>query len=119
MNTKIDVVNDTFISVAENIQVKDAAARLLITAVLIAGLLSAPPVHYMGTMVAAVAYLFTTAIMRWDPLYALLGLGLLEKKPSYSARQSEGSVSHDVDSRKASQAANDAYADEDHLKKTG
>lgn len=89
MNANNHVVNDAFVSVAENMQAKDAITRLLLTAVLIGTLIVVQPIQYLGLIALVIIYLFTTAITRWDPLYAMLGLRLADEQKSKTADLSE------------------------------
>ena len=119
MNASNNVVNDAFVSVAENMKAKDAVLRLLLTAVLIGALVTVQPIQYLDSMVPVLAYLFTTAITRWDPLYSLFGLQLHDEKISKPAGLSEGSVSAGINPHTSTPVANDSHGSDDHLKNAG
>ena len=119
MNANNNVVNDAFVSVAENMKTKDATVRLLLTAALIGVIITAQPIQYLGLIVLVLTYLFTTAITRWDPLYLFLGRKLKENQASNPSGLSEGSVSTGIDSYASTPVANDSHSPDDHLRKAG
>lgn len=114
-----DVVNDAFVSVAENMKAKDASVRLLLTAVLVGVIITAQPIQYLGLIVPVLAYLFTTAVTRWDPLYSFLGLELRKNQASNPADLSVGSVSAGIVPHASTPVANDSHSPDDQLKKAG
>jgi hypothetical protein len=119
MNANNNVVNDAFVSVAENMKAKDAAVRLLLTAALVGVILAAQPIQYLGLIVLVLAYLFTTAITRWDPFYLFFGRQLKENQVSNLAGLSEGSVSTGIDQYSSASVANDSRSPDDQLKHAG
>lgn len=76
MHTKIDSLDNACISVAENMKVKDAIARLLFVVLFVTGMLDKPAILDIDILEVVSVYLFTTAILQWDPLYALIGVKL-------------------------------------------
>ena len=119
MNANNNVVNGAFISVAENMKAKDATVRLLLSAALVGVIFTVQPINYLGSIVLALVYLFTTAITHWDPIYSFFGLQLNEKQTSNPSGLSEGSVSVGIDQYSPGPVANDSHSPDDHLKKVG
>lgn len=76
MNTKSESLNHAFFSVAENMKTKDAIARLLFVTISVFVMLNKPAVLDIDILEIVSVYLFTTAILRWDPIYALIGVKL-------------------------------------------
>lgn len=118
MNTRIRIMNDAFMSISENMGKKDAFSRYLLTAILIGMLLAVPPISYLNPITIAANYLFTTALMRWDPIYALLGLRFAHDLP-VSGRQSEGQLRSVVAVKTFHRVANDSHHSTISLKKAG
>jgi hypothetical protein len=108
MSTKIDFVNDTYISVAENMKGKDAASRLILAAACLATLFITPIIPAINLLEILAVYLFSTAIIRWDPVYAIAGIRLNNESSKTNA-YSEGSVSINVGRGTNSHAANDSH----------
>ena len=119
MNTTIDVMNDASISVSENIQAKHAIVRLMLVAALIGTMLVAPPVQYMIALVVAMTYLFTTAILRWDPLYALFAPRPADSEVTLPLNQYADIVRNDIGSQGTDWAANDSHEPGHEMKKAG
>lgn len=119
MNTKIRSVNDAFLSISENMGKKDAFTRYLLTAALIGILLAVPPVLYLNPITIAANYLFTTALMRWDPVYSLLGISFAYEESSVFAMQIEAKIRHDLGVRAFDGVANDSHHSSNKLKKAG
>ena len=119
MSANDHIVNDTFIPVDKNMKVRDAATRLLLTAGLIGTLFTVQSIQYLDLLVLAITYLFTTAITRWDPIYALLGLRLADDQQSNPGDMSEGSVRSGIGQHGGNTAANDTHNAEKHLRKAG
>ena len=72
MNTKTTIVNDAFISIDENMQYRESFVRLFLTASLLSVIFVDPTIQLKFLYVVPALYLYTTALMKWDPIYALL-----------------------------------------------
>jgi hypothetical protein len=108
MNTKIDVVNDASNFVAENVKEKDATGRLFLAAVsLVALFVVVPKIQIMNYLEVLAVYLFSTAIIRWDPFYAIAGIRL-DSELSKPHAHSEASLSSSVERGANSHAANES-----------
>lgn len=118
MNTKNDVINDAYFSVAENMNEKDVIARLLLVAISVAALLGEPAVLLLNLLMIAAVYLFTTAILRWDPFYALVGMQL-DKKTRTPKVHIEGLVSRGVGLEGSDLPANDPSHPDENPRRAG
>lgn len=118
MNAKTGVVNDAFISLAENMNAIDVAARLLIALISLGAILTAPPVHYMNILVLAAIYAFTTAVICWDPLYALFGFSKNSEEATLADALFHSSITDGVGSH-GYHAANDSQHAGQNLRKAG
>jgi len=118
MSTKTNVLNDAFIPVAVNVEVKDAIARLLITMGCLAILMTAPPIPIINILMVTAVYMFSTALISWDPLYALIGIRL-HQEGNETEIYNEGSVSFRAGSQGAEMEANEIRNNECEMKKAG
>jgi hypothetical protein len=119
MNTRISVINDAFLSISENMGKKDAFLRYLLTAFLIGILLAVPPVRDLDPITIAANYLFTTTLMRWDPIYALFGLRFAQERSKIPYLQNEGDLRDDLAIKGSKQPVNDSHQLVSKLEKTG
>lgn len=108
MSTNDHFMNDDFRFFAVNMKTGEAVFRLVLAAALIAVLIADPSMEYKMLLVVAAVYLFTTAITRWEPLYAGMGPNpMYAYTPHRLKHDTGGKLRHGIhDSHKMS-AAND------------
>lgn len=115
MNTKINIMNDAFLSLDENMNAIDVAARYLIALASLGAILTVPSVLYMNILILTALYAFTTAITCWDPVYALLGFSN-DGDDTSADTLNEGAVTSGVGSS-GHYAANDSQHIEQRFRK--
>lgn len=118
MSTKIDAMNDAFFPIAENMKAKDMTARLILAAVSLTVLLTKPSIEIMNILVVMSVYLFTTAVLRWDPIYSLAGVRRGEQALQLET-SNEGTVSSAPGVYKGDRAANDTRFPDRKLRQAG
>ena len=74
MNAKVNVIDDASSFISENMTAMDARVRYALCVVSTGALFLIPPAYVMSLLIVVSGYLFTSALTRWDPMYALFGL---------------------------------------------
>lgn len=117
MSTKKLFVNDDFAFFAVNMKTTEAIIRLVFAATLIGVLMAEPTMAYKMLLVVVAVYLFTTAITRWEPLYAWMGRNPMKTDVSHLRRhKNEGDLRHDIHHDHGVRPANDGKGNDKGIK---
>lgn len=120
METKANAMNAILKSTDENMRNLDVAARLFLSASLLSVFFVDPAIQHKILYVVPALYLFTSAIMKWDPIYAVLRNYRNYRMPLKISIRMEGrDTVADATSGNDARAANDPHRSEDRFKETG
>ena len=119
METNIETKKPFISSVAENMQQRESLIRLILSALLVSAIFIDPAIQHKILFADSSLYMFTTAIMKWDPIYALLREYRANGDSSEAAIRTESFQMFDIESGDGISAANDSAESENELKNTG
>jgi hypothetical protein len=119
MVTKVKVVNDAYIPLDENMSRWEALIRMVLSAALVGVLFAQPAIGFKILFVMLSVYLFATAIIKWDPAYALVKRLTVDKASLPSFDSPKGILVTDMAAKHARRAGNDSQGSGDGLKKAG
>ncbi|MDT8383439.1 MAG: DUF2892 domain-containing protein [Gammaproteobacteria bacterium] len=120
MNTRVELANDAINFVAENMRPQESVLRLLASGFVVLLPFSDPALSVKLLPVVAAVYLFVTAILRWDPLYAVIRWVQWQQAAQPQAvRTSEGAMVENLNRRSNTSAANDRSTSGDDFRKAG
>ena len=119
MKTKVVTKNNAAVSVDENVGQRETIVRLVLSAALVSVLFVDTTIPHKILYVVPAIYLYTTAIINWDPVYALLRSYRATGTSSEQITQMENANAGDVGLRSDKYAVNDSHEFEGGLKKAG
>lgn len=119
MNTRVELANDAVNFVAENMRPRESLLRLLASGFVVLLPFSDPALSVKILPVVAAVYLFVTAILRWDPLYALIRRVQRQYPQPQAVRTSEGAMVENLNRRSNTSAANDRSTSGDDFRRVG
>jgi hypothetical protein len=120
METNANAMNAIFKSTDENMRNLDMAARLFLSALLLSVIFVDPAIQHKMLYVVPALYLYISAIMKWDPIYAVLRNIRNYRVPLKTSIRMEGrDTVTDATSGNDVLAANDPHRSEDRFKETG
>ena len=119
METNANRMNNRFQPIHENIRNVESIIRLIFSALLISMIFVYPDLQQKMLYVVPALYLFTSALMKWDPLYAGFKSIRNDRMPTSTSIRMEAKDIQDAASGSNSRASNDPHRSEDRLKKAG
>jgi hypothetical protein len=119
MNTKVKVVNDAATLLTENISPWEVLTRTVLSAGLVGVLFVQPTQGSKILFVVLSVYLFATAIVKWDPAYALGKRLRVEKVSLPSLEGLKRAFIEEVVTDSGRKAVNDPPGDSADCKRAG
>jgi hypothetical protein len=122
MERTVKTKNTELASIDKNMRQRESVLRLILSAFLVSVLLIDPSIQLKIFYVVSSLYLFTTALIKWDPIYAMLGEHRANVESSGSAVSMvlmRPSNIDEVESRAGIFSANDSGESEGERKKAG
>ena len=119
METKASTMNDSFISMKVNIRNIEMVIRLILSVCLFGVFFVDPSIQHKMLYVVPALYLFASAFMKWDPLYATLRIIRDDQVSNTTSIQMENRDVERATSENDVRAANDPHRSEDGMKEAG
>lgn len=120
MNTRVELANAAVCFVAENMRPRESVLRLLASGFVVLLPFSDPGLSAKILPVVVAVYLFVTAILRWDPLYAVIRrVQWPQPAQPQAVRTSEGAMVENLNHRSNTSAANDRSTSGDDFRRAG
>jgi len=117
MNRQFEMMNDVDSIVNENMRQRESVVRLMLSAALLSVFFIYPAMPFKFLYVVPALYLFTTALVKWDPVYAILKHFQVNYKSQKVEDKMMSSRMVDVDSSGDGKAVNDPSGSEFRDKK--